>query len=852
MVSFNRKLILVLFSLAHLHSYGQDFQGSVLDAETNNPIEGVKVLLVEDSTLASGFTDAAGNFSLTTSDMALKTITAEKEGYMFFEMSDISAQSNISISLRARKKSAATLRWEGYLAKNNPALDYVQDPKWTVSFKEQELKGDFAPNPDITRRDPSVVLKINGKYYTWYTRGTGAVRGFGTGDPDAKVFPWDQCDIWYATSTDGITWNEEGAAVERGPAGSYDDRSVFTPEILQHEGKYYLVYQAVKSPYVLRVKNTIAMSVADSPNGPWTKLSAPILKPTNNGVWKGSFDNRFSVYKKGDFDSHKVHDPTLIFYKDKFYLYYKGERMGEERFFGQREIRWGVATSDHPEGPYIKSEYNPITNTGHELCIWKYQDGIALMHTVDGPERETIQFAEDGINFEIKSDATNLPHAFGLFREDTISQTNPLAGAAWGLSHVLKWDRPGGWMYIRRFSLQSLDVRGFRINRDSTKIQIGTSAQLQYAIIPVNASNRSLIWKSSDPSIIEIDDNGKAIAKSIGTATVTAKTADGGFEDSIKVIVVENKIEVTNIVIEAESYKRTGAEEGPDSGNHNGVGRTNSGINWVNRGDWVEYDINIPFSGSYMITYRISTPSDNAEIQFNIQEEVVSKDAVPNNGNWDNYGDLHAKNAVFLEKGTQTIKIRASGSNTWQWNMESFVLTGEFEDVSVTEIKVEKTSIVIAKNTAHVIDYNLVPVNTTGVNIQWISLDTNIATVDNGIITGVNPGKTTVKATILNSTIETSIHVEVLDSSKVTAVNNEFNTSLNVWPNPAVKEINIETGVTGVYNIVLYDLMGEIVFSANTYVQKNFKVNIGNLAEGIYLLGISNNARNTYIRIRKK
>ena len=34
-----------------------------------------------------------------------------------------------------------------------------------------------------------------------------------TGDPDAKVFPWDYTEIWYATSKDGYEWKEQGLAV---------------------------------------------------------------------------------------------------------------------------------------------------------------------------------------------------------------------------------------------------------------------------------------------------------------------------------------------------------------------------------------------------------------------------------------------------------------------------------------------------------------------------------------------------------------------------------------------------------------------------------------------------------------
>jgi len=324
--------------------------------------------------------------------------------------------------------------------------NYAQGPEWFCGFRKRDLRGDFRYEEGVIRRDPSAVILVGDTYYVWYTKGEGKTYGFGTGDPSKKVFPWDLTEVWYATSKDGWDWTEQGLAVPRGPEGAYDDRAVFTPEVLAHDGKFYLVYQVVKAPYVNRVKNNVGMAIADSPDGPWKKLDAPILKPAENGQWLGDEDNRFKVRRQGDFDSHKVHDPTLLYYRDKFYLYYKGERMGERMTFGGREIKWGVAIADKPEGPYVKSPYNPITNSGHELCVWPYKGGIAAMLTTDGPERNTIQYAEDGVNFEIKSHIRSGPHALGLVRSlDT--DKSPLEALRWGLCHEYR----GNWQYIRRF-----------------------------------------------------------------------------------------------------------------------------------------------------------------------------------------------------------------------------------------------------------------------------------------------------------------------------------------------------------------------------------------------------------------
>jgi hypothetical protein len=347
--------------------------------------------------------------------------------------------------------------------------NYHKNAEWFGEFHNHDLKGDVGYEKGVIRRDPTMVIQVGGLYYTWYTKSTGKTYGFGTGDPEKKVFPWDKSEIWYATSTDGWEWKEQGLAVSFGPEGSYDDRSVFTPEILLHEGKYYLVYQCIQSPYLNRSFNTIGMSVADNPHGPWTRLEAPILEPSRDGEWSGEEDNRFAVTKQGSFDSHKVHDPTLLYYKNKFYLYYKGERMGERITCGGREIRWGMAIADQPEGPYVKSEYNPITHSGHELCVWKYKGGIAMVSSWDGPERQTIQYAPDGINFEIKSYINWVPTAIGLVTT-LDNDKHPTEALKWGLHHLTHHD-PGepwwtGYNYLSRFSFTKNRITGTEFTVD--------------------------------------------------------------------------------------------------------------------------------------------------------------------------------------------------------------------------------------------------------------------------------------------------------------------------------------------------------------------------------------------------
>lgn len=121
--------------------------------------------------------------------------------------------------------------------------------------------------------------------------------------------------------------------------------------------------------------------------------------------------------------------------------------MGEEITFGGRQIRHGVAIADHPRGPFIKSLYNPISNSGHEICVWPFNGGGASLITTDGPEKNTIQWSPDGINFEIQSVIKGAPHAIGLNRSADVD-SEPTEILRWGLTHQYM---TSDYQYIRGF-----------------------------------------------------------------------------------------------------------------------------------------------------------------------------------------------------------------------------------------------------------------------------------------------------------------------------------------------------------------------------------------------------------------
>ena len=376
-------------------------------------------------------------------------------------------------------------------------INYEQDNEFFSVFERSPAIG-LGYEEGITRRDPSDVIKVGDLYYVWYTRTQKGPSPVGIAEalanPSLRAFSWDLAEVWYATSPDGHNWTERGVAVHRGPEGAYDARTVCTPNILVANGNYYLFYQAAAS--LLQGErgagdfagNVIGMSWAKSPDGPWTRSEAPMLK---TGA-AGEFDHRF------------IHDPSLIVRGGKYWLYYKGQPGGplarghkptllSEALDRQVQIvkaegagsgrsarwgipiAWGVAIADRPEGPYVKSKLNPVVCGGHETIVWPYRKGVCAL-LWQGPEKLSLQYAEDGLNFVPKAHGLDVPRSAGLFRADKFIDTEiqPGPGVTWGLHHAFH----DQWLYLVRFDCDLTLKRGEQIRRNNQELQKWIEQQL--------------------------------------------------------------------------------------------------------------------------------------------------------------------------------------------------------------------------------------------------------------------------------------------------------------------------------------------------------------------------------------
>ena len=315
-----------------------------------------------------------------------------------------------------RELSAAMERnYENYLAPRPEHNELYSLFKYTPITGFDYHNGDGT----ISRRDPSKVIFANGKYYVWYTHRQTSTPPKGAENCNDTIpsSDWDLAEIWYATSEDGFTWEEQGVAVPRPPKPNVGWRSVTTTDILVWKGKYYLYYQGFMEASGKRGDDCpVAVSYADSPDGPWTPHNKIVIP---NGA-------------PGEWDQYSIHDPYPIVYKGKIYLYYKSDFDGDPRLVRMQ----GLAVADDPLGPFKKHSLNPVIASGHETTLFPFKEGIAALVIKDGNEHYTIQYAEDGVNFEIASIVSLMPGAAGPFIPDAFTNTAYGRGITWGISHV--------------------------------------------------------------------------------------------------------------------------------------------------------------------------------------------------------------------------------------------------------------------------------------------------------------------------------------------------------------------------------------------------------------------------------
>ena len=94
-----------------------------------------------------------------------------------------------------------------------------------------------------------------------------------------------------------------------------------------------------------------------------------------------------------------------------------------------------------------------------------------------------------------------------------------------------------------------VEAKSVEVNPPVHAMAPNATKQLTATVYPTNAANKNVTWTSSNNAIATVDAAGIVTAKTVGTATITATTEDGGHTDTCVVTVTDNATkEVTMFV----------------------------------------------------------------------------------------------------------------------------------------------------------------------------------------------------------------------------------------------------------------------------------------------------------------
>ena len=97
---------------------------------------------------------------------------------------------------------------------------------------------------------------------------------------------------------------------------------------------------------------------------------------------------------------------------------------------------------------------------------------------------------------------------------------------------------------------EEVKVEGITLDKSNCNLFVGDETTISAIVLPENASNKNVVWSSSNPEIASVNEEGIVTALNPGSAVITATTEDGGYTAECEISVLERKVESIEIIEE--------------------------------------------------------------------------------------------------------------------------------------------------------------------------------------------------------------------------------------------------------------------------------------------------------------
>ena len=279
-------------------------------------------------------------------------------------------------------------------------------------------------------------------------------------------------------------------------------------------------------------------------------------------------------------------------------------------------------------------------------------------------------------------------------------------------------------------------VTDVKVDRTSISLEEGKTSEIKVDVLPSNATNKSVDWKSSNEKVAVVSSKGVVEAIGVGNAVVTVTTQDGNKSASVNVT-------VTKKVEDLDSVCKNVLEKGFSKKSY-----TLTFLQAIN----VKY-----FNDSLvkdLITWSSSDPS------------IVKVDRKGN----------------VLAIGTGKAYVSVSCNNKVYDRIEINAI--KRDSVKASKITLSPSSLTINVGVTKSVSATVTPKNASVKNLKWDSSDNTIAKVNSkGQITGVKAGKATISVSTADGSATASMNVVVKSSGSTTKPSTSVGVkTINVYP----------------------------------------------------------------------
>ncbi|MCR5326432.1 MAG: Ig-like domain-containing protein [Bacteroidales bacterium] len=331
-------------------------------------------------------------------------------------------------------------------------------------------------------------------------------------------------------------------------------------------------------------------------------------------------------------------------------------------------------------------------------------------------------------------------------------------------------------------SKKPVPVSSVTLNKTSLDLTKGESKTLTATVTPADATNKTVSWTSSSPSIASVDSKGKVTGTGNGSTTITAKAEDKEATCTVTVTVpIEsislNKTELTldkgqsetliAIIKPDDATEKTvtwfSADPGVaavvvTSGKVIAMGGGQTTVSAKVRDQIASCTVSVQVPVESIILNRTDITLEEGE-SATLKATVTPKDADDQTITWsssdesiisvDQNGTIHA-----IKQGSADILAKAGGKQA---------ICSATVTKSVTSVTLDKTSLTLLIGETSTLTATVLPDDATDKTIRWDSSNPGIATVENGAIKGVGIGETVVTASAGFITARCNVSV-IIDS----------------------------------------------------------------------------------------